>query len=68
MDEPTDKVYFLGVIDILTPYNLVKQAEHFLKSFTQDKTTISAVNPIEYGARFIHFMENAVLVNQKKQQ
>lgn len=39
MDETTDKVYFIGVIDILTPYNYVKKTEHFLKSFTQNKVT-----------------------------
>jgi hypothetical protein len=38
-DLPTDKVYFLGVIDILTPYNLMKKTEHFLKSFTQNKVS-----------------------------
>lgn len=36
-NELTDKLYFLGIIDILTPYNFVKKAEHFFKSFTQNK-------------------------------
>jgi hypothetical protein len=36
----SDKVYFLGVIDILTPYNLMKKAEHFFKSFTQNKVSL----------------------------
>lgn len=67
-DETTDKLYFMGVIDILTPYNFVKKAEHFFKSFTQNKNTISAVNPIAYGERFIQFMENVVTVSSKKQQ
>ncbi|KAI9262944.1 hypothetical protein EDC94DRAFT_607877 [Helicostylum pulchrum] len=68
IDQATDKLYFLGVIDILTPYNFMKKTEHLFKSFTQNKTTISAINPIAYGKRFIHFMENVVTVNLKKQQ
>ncbi|KAI7857813.1 hypothetical protein BDC45DRAFT_434825 [Circinella umbellata] len=56
----TQQLYFMGVIDILTPYNIVKKTEHFWKSLTQDKHSISAVNPIEYGNRFMHFIRNAV--------
>ncbi|KAI8881327.1 SAICAR synthase-like protein [Backusella circina FSU 941] len=70
-NHPTDKLYYLGVIDILTPYNFVKKAEHFIKSFTQNKNSISAVSPIAYGERFIRFMENAVTTHSsssKKQQ
>ncbi|KAF7723365.1 Phosphatidylinositol-4-phosphate 5-kinase [Apophysomyces ossiformis] len=58
----TDKLYFLGVIDILTPYNLKKKAEHFWKSLTQDKYGISAVQPQQYGNRFLRFVKNAVMV------
>lgn len=36
-DQTTDKLYFLGVIDILTPYNIKKKAEHIIKGFIQDK-------------------------------
>jgi 1-phosphatidylinositol-4-phosphate 5-kinase len=43
----------------LTPYNYVKKTEHIWKSLTQDKTTISSVNPDLYGKRFIHFMKKA---------
>ncbi|KAL9546215.1 hypothetical protein MBANPS3_006771 [Mucor bainieri] len=65
-NQTTDKLYFLGVIDILTPYNYIKKGEHFIKSFTQNKNTISAINPELYGQRFIHFIENAVTSNHKK--
>ncbi|KAF1797119.1 hypothetical protein FB192DRAFT_1291698 [Mucor lusitanicus] len=65
-NQTTDKLYFLGVIDILTPYNFIKKSEHFIKSFTQNKNTISAINPELYGQRFIHFIENAVTSNHKK--
>ncbi|KAI9493813.1 hypothetical protein BDB00DRAFT_355503 [Zychaea mexicana] len=59
-NELTQRLYFMGVIDILTPYNIVKKTEHFWKSLTQDKHSISAVNPVEYGHRFMHFIKNAV--------
>ncbi|KAK4514265.1 uncharacterized protein ATC70_001856 [Mucor velutinosus] len=65
-NQTTDKLYFLGVIDILTPYNYIKKCEHFIKSFTQNKNTISAISPELYGQRFIHFIENAVTSNHKK--
>ncbi|KAI8637898.1 hypothetical protein BD408DRAFT_394969 [Parasitella parasitica] len=67
-NQTTDKLYFLGVIDILTPYNYVKKGEHFIKSFTQNKTTISAIKPDLYGQRFIKFIENTVTNNSKKQE
>ncbi|OBZ86485.1 Phosphatidylinositol 4-phosphate 5-kinase its3 [Choanephora cucurbitarum] len=67
-DDSTDKVYFLGVIDILTPYNFLKRLEHFYKSLTQNKDTISAVKPEAYGKRFIRFIEDTVTSNLKKQQ
>ena len=38
----TQQLYFMGVIDILTPYNIVKKTEHFWKSITQDKVSLTA--------------------------
>ncbi|CAO3585740.1 unnamed protein product [Absidia cylindrospora] len=38
-DEDSDLLYFIGVIDILTPYNFVKKSEHIWKSITQDKAS-----------------------------
>ncbi|KAI8086396.1 uncharacterized protein BX664DRAFT_282297 [Halteromyces radiatus] len=59
-DQDSDLLYFIGVIDILTPYNFMKKSEHIWKSITQDKNTISSVPPKVYGQRFLEFMENAV--------
>ncbi|KAI8356205.1 hypothetical protein BD560DRAFT_455896 [Blakeslea trispora] len=59
-NKPLDKIYYVGVIDILTPYNLTKRLETFWKSITQDKETISSVNPLTYGKRFMNFMVKAV--------
>ncbi|KAI9485326.1 MAG: hypothetical protein EXX96DRAFT_544735 [Benjaminiella poitrasii] len=57
----TDKLYYFGIIDILTPFNIIKKTEHFWKSFTQDKETISAVPPLFYGNRFMSFMKKAIM-------
>jgi len=34
-----DVIYYLGVIDICTPYNTVKKLEHFWKSMTEDRVS-----------------------------
>jgi 1-phosphatidylinositol-4-phosphate 5-kinase len=59
-NRPTNDLYFLGIIDILTPYNYVKKTEHFWKSLTQDAHAISSVKPTEYGKRFLDFMVNTL--------
>ncbi|KAI9436147.1 SAICAR synthase-like protein [Lactarius psammicola] len=55
-NEPLDTVYYLGVIDILTPYGLVKKFEHIWKGMSADRHKISPVPPAEYGDRFFAFM------------
>ncbi|KAJ1750697.1 Phosphatidylinositol-4-phosphate 5-kinase [Coemansia sp. RSA 1821] len=55
-DNPAQLIYYLGVIDILTPYNAVKRTEHVLKSMVHDGSQISAINPRKYGLRFLQFM------------
>ena len=54
-----DVIYYLGIIDILTPYNWVKRGEHFWKGLSQDKDRISAIPPRPYGDRFLNFMRCA---------
>ncbi|OLY80842.1 Phosphatidylinositol 4-phosphate 5-kinase its3 [Smittium mucronatum] len=50
-------IYYLGVIDILTPYNSKKRAEHFFKSlWYSPNEQISAVNPKRYATRFLRFI------------
>ncbi|KAF8955473.1 Phosphatidylinositol-4-phosphate 5-kinase [Entomortierella lignicola] len=62
-NERGEDLYYLGIIDILTPYNYVKKIEHVWKSLSQDKHAISAVNPREYAQRFLSFMIHALKVN-----
>ncbi|KAF7730388.1 Phosphatidylinositol-4-phosphate 5-kinase [Apophysomyces ossiformis] len=64
LNQPTAILYFVGVIDILTPYDMKKKSEHFFKSMTQDKNTISSVKPSHYGDRFMGFMTKALAHNE----
>ena len=57
-DLPT--IYYLGVIDILTPYNTFKRIEHVWKGMSADRHKISPVPPPEYASRFLGFL-NAVM-------
>ncbi|KAH8918439.1 SAICAR synthase-like protein [Atractiella rhizophila] len=59
-NKPLDTIYYLGIIDILTPYNSVKRIEHFFKGIQHDKHMISAVPPNEYGDRFLNFLTSFI--------
>ena len=39
-DQPLQEVYHMGVIDILTPYNIKKRIEHGFKSLTHDSVRV----------------------------
>jgi hypothetical protein len=52
----TDTVYYLGVIDILTPWTTTKRFERFWKGLRADRHKISPVPPDEYAGRFFAFM------------
>eukprot|EP00732_Lithocolla_globosa_P007489 Lithocolla_globosa_v1_NODE_9629_length_685_cov_602.366667.p1 type:complete len:189 gc:universal NODE_9629_length_685_cov_602.366667:82-648(+) len=55
-DEPGGEIYFMGIIDILTPYDAKKKAEHVFRSLQADSEIISAVNPDLYARRFVRFL------------
>jgi hypothetical protein len=38
-NEPMSTIYYLGVIDILTPYTIVKKLEHFWKGLSADRVS-----------------------------
>lgn len=53
---PLDTIYYMGIIDILQPYNMRKKVEHAFKSITESSTEISCVNPANYAKRFVDFI------------
>ncbi|EFX03358.1 hypothetical protein CMQ_5408 [Grosmannia clavigera kw1407] len=58
---PSDEVYYLGVIDCLTHYGMVKKIEHFWKGLSQDRNKISALPPQHYGDRFLKFVSGVTM-------
>uniref|UniRef100_A0A7S4NRJ5 PIPK domain-containing protein n=1 Tax=Paramoeba aestuarina TaxID=180227 RepID=A0A7S4NRJ5_9EUKA len=60
LSEDRDVIYFVGIIDTLTEYNLKKAGEHHLKSLFHDSTRISAMPPTPYRERFIRYVDSIV--------
>jgi len=55
-----NEVYFFGLIDILTQYDLKKKSEHALKSILYDDTKLSAISPTPYKKRFLEYISSIV--------
>ena len=60
-DSPADEIYYLGIIDILTPYGNRKKLEHIFKSIRYDSDSISTINPDDYAKRFLRFVAECIL-------
>ncbi|GJN71224.1 phosphatidylinositol-4-phosphate 5-kinase its3 [Purpureocillium lilacinum] len=60
-NSPADEIYYLGVIDCLTHYGMIKKIEHFWKGLSHDRTQISALPPEQYGDRFYNFVEGITM-------
>ncbi|KLO19345.1 SAICAR synthase-like protein [Schizopora paradoxa] len=58
--QPLERIYYLGVIDILTPYNTRKKLEHLWKGLQHDSHKISPVPAVEYGNRFFDFIRRNI--------
>lgn len=67
-NNPTGWIYYLNVIDLFTPYNSVKRAEHYWKGLTNDSRMISSVHPIQYGNRFYNFLMSVVTGGDKSKR
>lgn len=65
---PGDEVYYLGVIDCLTHYGVIKKLEHFWKGLSSDRTQISALPPHEYGERFMNFISAVTMSPEEAQR
>lgn len=60
-NQPAPEVYYLGIIDILTPYSLYKRLETTFKGLVLPRDAISAVSPSVYAKRFLRFMNANIL-------
>jgi len=60
-------IYHIGIIDYLQDYNVDKKIENFLKyTILRNGSGISAVPPPKYGERFLRFMRDHVIIDQKQ--
>jgi 1-phosphatidylinositol-4-phosphate 5-kinase len=59
---PNNEIYYIGIIDILQQYNLLKFAENKYKSYFSKEcsTKISALPPQKYAKRFIEFIISSI--------
>jgi 1-phosphatidylinositol-4-phosphate 5-kinase len=55
-ETPGEEIYYLGIIDCLTHYSLIKRMEHFIKGLANQESQISAIPPERYGDRFVKFI------------
>lgn len=55
-NRPGEEIYYLGIIDCLTHYGMLKKLENFFKGISHDSTQISPIPPESYGERFIKFI------------
>lgn len=67
-NDPADEIYYLGVIDCLTHYGMIKKIEHFWKGLSSDRTQISALPPDQYGDRFYNFVEGITMSSEEAQR
>ncbi|XP_077331104.1 phosphatidylinositol 4-phosphate 5-kinase type-1 beta isoform X1 [Lithobates pipiens] len=51
---------FMGIIDILQSYRLIKKLEHSWKALVYDGDTVSVHRPSFYAGRFLKFMNSKV--------
>lgn len=56
----TNVIYYVGIIDCLTNYSIIKKLETFWRGLTHDLNVVSAVPPRDYANRFYEFIEDAV--------
>ncbi|EMR08390.1 hypothetical protein PNEG_03227 [Pneumocystis murina B123] len=61
---PGDSIYYIGIIDLLTKYNIVKKVEHFWKGLSHSKSQVSAIPPSGYASRFFKFISSIIKTHQ----
>ena len=60
-------IYFLGIIDFLTEFQVRKKIEYHIKTTFQSKD-VSCIPPKPYGKRFMNFIQKIVEVKVKPKQ
>ncbi|KAJ5233704.1 uncharacterized protein N7469_005470 [Penicillium citrinum] len=65
---PGEEIYYLGIIDCLTHYGMVKKIENFFKGLSNDRTQISPIPPEGYGDRFVSFVKGITMSKEEAQR
>uniref|UniRef100_A0A7S2QQZ2 PIPK domain-containing protein n=1 Tax=Lankesteria abbotti TaxID=340204 RepID=A0A7S2QQZ2_9APIC len=56
-----EKLYYMGIIDVLTKWNTVKRVEHSVKSVNRRQAAgVSCVHPDPYAERFVEFISERI--------
>ncbi|KAL1962735.1 hypothetical protein VTN77DRAFT_9189 [Rasamsonia byssochlamydoides] len=66
--QPGEEIYYLGIIDCLTHYGMLKKAENFWKGLSHNRSQISPIPPDAYGERFINFMEGITMSKEEAER
>ena len=53
-------IYYIGIIDCMTNYSIVKKLETFWRSLSHDRKVVSAIPPRDYGQRLYSFVGDSV--------
>lgn len=53
-------IYYVGIIDCLTNYSIIKRMETFWRTLRHDPTQVSAIPPADYAGRFYKFIHDSV--------
>lgn len=56
----TDVIYFVGIIDCLTDYSIIKKLETIVRSINHKPSTISAIPPYRYALRLYTFIASSI--------
>ena len=60
LSDDRTEAFHIGVIDVLTEYNVKKQAAHFFKSFMWTDDQLSTVQPRFYADRFCSYLRDII--------
>ncbi|CAI5758350.1 unnamed protein product [Candida verbasci] len=65
-NEPIGEIYYMGIIDCLTPYSCKKKLETLIRSIGHKRNEISAIPAKEYGDRFVKFIKDGTSNTKRK--
>lgn len=59
-NEDIEIIYYVGIIDCLTNYSILKKLETFWRGLRHDLKIVSAIPPNDYAKRFYEFIDESV--------